>query len=85
MNNKELKDFIDFWWIDLSKLIGKKYKELKEQSKMTNEEINVLINLHIDELEHGIEPTEIQKKRIIKALRQATDLIDDYSHIPRID
>lgn len=39
---------------------------------MTNEEINVLINLHIEELEKGIQSTEVQKKRIIKALKEVT-------------
>lgn len=39
---------------------------------MTNEEINVLINLHIEELEKGIQPTEVQKKRIIEALKEVT-------------
>lgn len=42
---------------------------------MTNEEINVLINLHIEELEKGIQPTEVQKKRIIKALKETSDII----------
>lgn len=42
---------------------------------MTNEEINILINLHIEELEKGEQPTEIQKERLIKALKQATEII----------
>lgn len=42
---------------------------------MTNEEINVLINLHIEELEKGIQPTEIQRKRLIKALKETSDII----------
>lgn len=42
---------------------------------MTNEEINILINLHIEELENGIEPTEVQKQRLIKALKQVTEII----------
>lgn len=27
MTDKELKRFLDFWYIDLSKLVGKKYKD----------------------------------------------------------
>lgn len=42
---------------------------------MTNEEINVLINLHIEELEKGIQPTETQRKRLIKALKETSDII----------
>lgn len=63
--------------------IGKKYKELKEQSKMTNEEINILINMHIEELEN--EDQTIKTKNIIKALRKATEIIEGSNHIPRLD
>lgn len=42
---------------------------------MSNEEINVLINLHIEQLENNVEPTEIQKTRLIKALKQASEII----------
>ena len=44
---------------------------------MTNEEINVLINLHIEELEHGVMPTEAQRNRLIKALEQVKDMIKE--------
>lgn len=44
---------------------------------MTNEEINVLINMHIEELENDVKPTETQRKRIIKALKQVTKIIDE--------
>lgn len=27
MTDKELKRFLDFWYIDLSKLVGKKYRD----------------------------------------------------------
>ena len=37
---------------------------------MTNEEINVLINLHIEESEDNIQPTETQRVRLIKALKK---------------
>lgn len=37
---------------------------------MTNEEINILLNWYIDQLESGNKPTEIQTRRVIKALRQ---------------
>lgn len=42
---------------------------------MTNEEINVLINMHIEELENDVKPTEVQRARLIKALKQATEII----------
>ena len=44
---------------------------------MTNEEINVLINLHIEELEKNIEPSETQKTRLVKALKEATEIIKE--------
>lgn len=47
----------------------------KEETKMTNEEINVLINLHIDELENDIMPHGDQKKRLIDALKQANEIV----------
>lgn len=37
---------------------------------MSNEEINILINLHIEALESGREETDIQKQRLIKALKE---------------
>lgn len=43
---------------------------------MTNEEINVLINLHIEELENNIQPTEVQRTRLIKALREVGDILE---------
>lgn len=52
---------------------------------MTNEEINILINLHIEQLEQNIIPSEVQKTRLIKALKQATNIIEESNHIPRID
>ena len=52
---------------------------------MSNEEINVLINLHINELENDLQPTKEQKERVIKALKHATEIIEDSKHIPRID
>jgi hypothetical protein len=50
------------------------YSNLPKQSKeglekMSNEEINVLINLHIEELEKGIMPNKVQSKRLVKALK----------------
>lgn len=52
-----------------------KQKEVKR--KMSNEEINVLINLHIAELESNSEVTrgEASRKRLIDALKQASELI----------
>ncbi len=47
---------------------------------MTNEEINVLINLHIEELEKNIQPTEVQRARLIKALKEAGDRLADKSN-----
>lgn len=47
---------------------------------MTNEEINVLINLHIEELEKGIQPTEVQRIRLIKALKEAGERLTDKSN-----
>lgn len=32
MTDKELKHFLGFWYIDLSKLIGKKYKDKLERT-----------------------------------------------------
>lgn len=52
---------------------------------MSNEEINVLINLHINELEKDIQPTETQKQRVIEALKRATEIIEESNHIPRIN
>lgn len=44
---------------------------------MSNEEINVLINLHIAELENNSEVVrcEASRDRLIKALKQATEII----------
>lgn len=44
---------------------------------MSNEEINVLINLHIAELENNSEfiRDEASRKRLIDALKQATEII----------
>lgn len=44
---------------------------------MTNEEINVLINLHIEELEGHTEVirSEASRNRLIKALKEATEII----------
>lgn len=50
---------------------------------MTNEEINILINMHIEELEK--EDQTAKTKNIIKALRQATEIIEESNHIPRLD
>ena len=33
MTNKELKRFLDFWYIDLSKLVGKKYRDKLKRAK----------------------------------------------------
>ena len=52
---------------------------------MSNEEINVLINIHINELEKDLQPTDTQKQRVIEALKQATEIIEDSKHIPRLD
>lgn len=50
-------------------------KEVKRQ--MSNEELNVLINLHIAELEDNSEfiRGEASRKRLIDALKQATEII----------
>ena len=44
---------------------------------MSNEEINILINLHIEELEGKREAVkgEASRRRLIKALKQATEII----------
>lgn len=42
---------------------------------MTNEEINVLINLHIEELEQEVMPSQTQRHRLIEALKEATEII----------
>ena len=42
---------------------------------MTNEEINVLINLHIEELEQ--QQQDNKTKRLIKALKTATEIVKD--------
>lgn len=44
---------------------------------MTNEEINVLINIHIEELEKGINPSEVQRNRLVKALKQVSEMIKE--------
>lgn len=50
-------------------------KEVKRQ--MSNEELNVLINLHIAELEDNSEfiRGEASRKRLIDALKQAAEII----------
>ena len=52
---------------------------------MTNDEIKALIEIHINELEKDVEPTETQKKRMIEALKEAVVIIEESNHIPRID
>ena len=42
---------------------------------MTNEEINVLINLHIEELENDITPSNTQRARLIEALKEISERI----------
>lgn len=42
---------------------------------MTNEEINILINLHIDELEK--QEQDGKTKRLIKALKIANEIVED--------
>lgn len=46
---------------------------------MSNEEINVLINLHIAELENNSEVIrgDASRKRLIDALKQASEIIKD--------
>ena len=46
---------------------------------MTNEEINVLINLHIEELEGRTEVVrgEASRRRLIEALKQAAEIIQN--------
>ena len=50
---------------------------------MSNEEINFLINQHIEELENGIQQTEVQKKRVIEALKQASQFISNFKEIDK--
>lgn len=58
-----------------------KQKEVKR--KMSNEEINVLINLHIAELENNSEVTrgEASRKRLIDALKQASQFISNFKEV----
>lgn len=53
------------------------YLRRVEEQKMSNEEINVLINLHLAELENNSEVVrgEASRERLIKALKQATEII----------
>lgn len=48
---------------------------LKENIYMSNEEINILINIHIEELEKDNPEDNPCKRRLIKALKQATEII----------
>lgn len=59
---KNVLNKVKFW----SKLPAHTKEEL---TKMSNEELNFLINQHIEELEQGILPTKEQSTRIIKALK----------------
>lgn len=52
---------------------------------MTNEEIKALINIHINELEKNIEPTDTQKRRVIQALNEVAVILEEANHIPRVD
>lgn len=80
MSNEETNNLYGYAMFLNAKLQPKIFGEIskhKGDEKMSNEEINVLINLHIDELEGKREAVkgEASRRRLIKALKQATEII----------
>lgn len=77
LNGKDKSNF-EKYTVDTPIFYAELYLRQKEvKRKMSNEEINVLINLHIAELENNSEVTrgEASRKRLIDALKQATEII----------
>ena len=77
LNGKDKSKF-EKYTVDTPIFYAELYLRQKEvKRKMSNEEINVLINLHIAELEDNSEfiRGEASRKRLIDALKQATEII----------